>query len=57
MKQDSDAEVGEVSEAAADVLEGLNGGVEAFSGAVGNGMPEPGEDSRQVGEDYLGDAA
>jgi len=30
VKQDRDAEVGEVAEAAGDVLEGLDGGVEAF---------------------------
>ncbi len=39
MKQDRDTEVGEAADAAADVLEGLDGGVEAFGRAVGDGVP------------------
>ena len=57
MKLDRDAKVSEVAEAAGDVLEGLACGVEAFSEAVADVVPEPDEDSGHRGEDHLGDAA
>jgi hypothetical protein len=41
VKEDRDAEVGEVAVAAGDVLEGLDRGVKALGGSVGNLMPEP----------------
>ena len=43
VKQDREADVGKVAKAAGDVREGLDGGVEAFGRAVGDGATEPGE--------------
>jgi hypothetical protein len=40
VKQDRDTEVGEVAVAAGDVLQGLDGGIEALGWAVGDRMPE-----------------
>ncbi len=53
--KDRDAEVGEVAVAAGNVLEGLDRGVEALGGSVGDRMPEPSEDALEVREDHFGD--
>ena len=55
VKEDRDAEVGEVSVTAGDVLEVRDQGVEALSGSVRDQMPEPGEDAFEVCEDHFGD--
>jgi hypothetical protein len=55
VKEDCDTDVGEVTVAAGDVLEGLDRGVEALCGCVGDRMPEPSEDAFEASEDNFGD--
>lgn len=57
VRQDRDAEGGEIAGVVGDLLESLDGGVEAFGRNVGDGVPEPDKVSRKVVEDLLGDVA